>query len=89
MATINDRVPVSNIKRIGVLTGGGDCPGIVMSPSPNADAPAASSAHPRTQIPGVEVADDFRLMFPEGCLCSIGARFARPGTLQENPEGIK
>jgi len=28
MATINDRVPVSNIKRIGVLTGGGDCPGL-------------------------------------------------------------
>lgn len=28
MATINDRVPVSQIKRIGVLTGGGDCPGL-------------------------------------------------------------
>lgn len=28
MATINDRVPVSNVKRIGVLTGGGDCPGL-------------------------------------------------------------
>ena len=28
MATIQDRVPVSNVKRIGVLTGGGDCPGL-------------------------------------------------------------
>jgi ATP-dependent phosphofructokinase / diphosphate-dependent phosphofructokinase len=28
MAKINDRVPVSNIKRIAVLTGGGDCPGL-------------------------------------------------------------
>ena len=28
MATINDRVPVSNVKRIGLLTGGGDCPGL-------------------------------------------------------------
>ncbi len=28
MATINDRVPLSNIKKIAVLTGGGDCPGL-------------------------------------------------------------
>lgn len=28
MATINDRVSVSNLKRIAVLTGGGDCPGL-------------------------------------------------------------
>jgi ATP-dependent phosphofructokinase / diphosphate-dependent phosphofructokinase len=28
MATIQDRVPSSNIKRIAVLTGGGDCPGL-------------------------------------------------------------
>jgi ATP-dependent phosphofructokinase / diphosphate-dependent phosphofructokinase len=28
MATINDRVPISKIKRIAVLTGGGDCPGL-------------------------------------------------------------
>lgn len=28
MATINDRVSASNLKRIGVLTGGGDCPGL-------------------------------------------------------------
>lgn len=28
MATINDRVSVANLKRIGVLTGGGDCPGL-------------------------------------------------------------
>jgi len=28
MATIQDRVPVSQIKRIAVLTGGGDCPGL-------------------------------------------------------------
>src|SRR5690606_1915624 len=28
MATFNDRVPVSNTKRIAVLTGGGDCPGL-------------------------------------------------------------
>jgi len=28
MATIQDRVPASNIKRIAVLTGGGDCPGL-------------------------------------------------------------
>lgn len=28
MATLNDRVSVSNIKHIGVLTGGGDCPGL-------------------------------------------------------------
>ncbi len=28
MTTLTDRVPASNIKRIGVLTGGGDCPGL-------------------------------------------------------------
>ncbi|MFG0306952.1 MAG: 6-phosphofructokinase [Phycisphaerales bacterium JB040] len=28
MPQINDRVPVSGVKRIGVLTGGGDCPGL-------------------------------------------------------------
>ncbi|MFK7759438.1 MAG: 6-phosphofructokinase [Phycisphaerales bacterium] len=28
MATIQDRVASSNIKRIGILTGGGDCPGL-------------------------------------------------------------
>lgn len=28
MATINDRVSVANLKRIAVLTGGGDCPGL-------------------------------------------------------------
>ncbi len=28
MATFNDRVPVSNVKKIAVLTGGGDCPGL-------------------------------------------------------------
>ena len=28
MATLHDRVPLSNIKRIAVLTGGGDCPGL-------------------------------------------------------------
>ncbi len=28
MATYNDRVAVSNIKKIAVLTGGGDCPGL-------------------------------------------------------------